>query len=125
MPGSTRSDSSSLSPPVELRVRCGQQFGLAAARDLGMLDPGDFDPVAPREARSQSRVCGRQMSSGQLRHLAREWAGLLLDIDYSQTTLPLRLPLQAIPEPLIDDLQTLHRGVGGRRPAVEPIEHKQ
>src|SRR5260221_3870870 len=112
MPGSTRSGSSSLSPPVELRIRCGQQIGLAAARDLGMLDPGDFDPVATREARSQSRIGSRQMSSDQLRHLAREWAGLLLDIDHSKTTLPLRLPLQAFAEASIDDFQTLHRVAG-------------
>src|SRR5712671_2473769 len=90
-----------------------------------MLNPGGFDPVATREARSQSRVGGRQMSSDQLRHLAREWAGLLLDIDHSKTTLPLRLPLQAIPEPSIDDLQTLPRVAGGGIPAIKPIEHMQ
>src|ERR1700674_3063972 len=90
-----------------------------------MLDPGDFDPVATREARSQSRVGGRQMSSDQLRHLAREWARRRLDINHPKRSLPLRLPLQALTKPSIDDLEALHRGAGGGVPAIKPIEHMQ
>src|SRR5437773_1747518 len=87
-----------------------------------MLDPGDFDPIAARQALSSSRLGASQMPSDQLSHLAREGTRLLLDIDHPKGALAVRFPPQAVAETTVDDLQPAHWVAARGVPAVEPVE---
>src|SRR6516165_1894768 len=88
-----------------------------------MLDPRRLDPVAAPKPRSQGDI--HQTACDQLRHAARERAGLLFDIHHPQRAFALRLLRQPLAEPSVDDFEALHRVARGRIPAIESVEYKE
>src|ERR1700756_4136303 len=65
------------------------------------------------------------MAGDQLRHLARERAGLLLDINHPQRALALRLLRDPLAEPSVDEFEALQRLAQGGIPAIEPVEYEE
>src|SRR5438477_3945288 len=104
-----------LSPrPVELHARLGQQLGQAAPRDLRVLHRRDLDPVAAAVTLRHRRLEFSQMAGDQLADLTRKRPRLLLDIDHPQRSLAIRLALQALAEPAVDNFEASHRVASGR-----------
>src|SRR5215510_4117768 len=87
-----------------------------------MLDPRGLDQIAALEQPRERRLDLSQTACDQLRYLAGERTGLLLDIDHPQRSFALRLPCPPLAEPLVDDFETSQRVAPRGIPAIEPIE---